>query len=710
MKRAVVLSALVAVVLLAIPTGDPPAAAQTGDGPTTAVGDDPPLELTLVEVDAVLPAADPEATVGAVLELYAGDVAREDLRLVTTVYSRVDTRAQLRAATEGQLPAVFSAESSDLPDLAPGTTRVVRTATARASLALGEDDRAGVYPLQFQVFDSGDPVGAVLTSLVVLPAEGPVPLPATTVLRVPGSDAAPAAGDAAPASLEAAVAPDAPLVAFADEIDRVAGDGSAAGITLVADGRLLGDLAALADGFTASDGALVAAGDRAPRRAADVLAQVRRLAGRGDTDVLAYPHGPADLVALVRGGLVQQAVDLVGIGADRTASVLGTDVRGEVLVPPDGLDADTLAALGATQPSAVLLDQRYLALADEDAMEPVRRLRTADGGEVRLLVPDAGLSQALADPRQLGVAGAVQELLAQTAIQWFASAEDGAATAALVALDVTTTLPDGLVASATAAIETAPWLRPVALEGITDQVDPSDRLVRLAYPPRSAASELDAGYVARLGEAHAALAPLAALLPEDDPTPRGLAESLVGAGSLAYRQPEDRPAGTTLATQVVDTLAALGGAVQILPSAPITLTSTTGEVPVTLVNTGDVPVRVRVALSSTRFAFADGDSRDLTLEPLSSQQLGFAARSLNPGGFAAITVTVSDTGAGSTLAQTRISVRSTAFPVVGLIAVLGSGIVLVVWGLRQSLRRRRPGRHEAPRRDRDAADRPAGVA
>ncbi len=106
-------------------------------------------------------------------------------------------------------------------------------------------------------------------------------------------------------------------------------------------------------------------------------------------------------------------------------------------------------------------------------------------------------------------------------------------------------------------------------------------------------------------------------------------------------------------------------------------------------------MRVRVALSSSRFDFPDGATRDLTLDARASVQLEFVAESLNPGGFAAITVTVQDPIAGSTLDETLMSVRSTAFPVVGLIAVIGSGLVFVWWGLRQSLRRRQPGRHEA---------------
>ena len=65
-------------------------------------------------------------------------------------------------------------------------------------------------------------------------------------------------------------------------------------------------------------------------------------------------------------------------------------------------------------------------------------------------------------------------------------------------------------------------------------------------------------------------------------------------------------------------------------------------------------------------------------------------------------VTVTDPAGATTLTQSRISVRSTAFSVVGLLAVVGSALVLLAWGVRQSLRRRRGARDRAAGGDVDA--------
>src|SRR5690606_11019665 len=117
--------------------------------------------------------------------------------------------------------------------------------------------------------------------------EGPAPIPTTTVLRVWSPDAAPLGPDGVPVSLASVVAPDSDLRAFARDVDALVGDGSAAGVTVAASGRLLGDLQAMAGGFSTTGGQRVTASDMAARRAAEVVDQVRRLARRGDTEVLA---------------------------------------------------------------------------------------------------------------------------------------------------------------------------------------------------------------------------------------------------------------------------------------------------------------------------------------------------------------------------------------------------------------------------------------
>lgn len=664
-----------------------------------------PMGVALELLDAVLLPDEPEADVAAVLRLEARGVARQDLRLVTTVHAPVADRDALPVDAD-DLGAVFAAEGQPLPDLAAGTTRLVTVRTPRDDLALSNPDRAGVYPMQFQVFQGNDPVGAIVTSLIVLPESGPDPLPATTVIRLDQPAAAPLEGDVARPELEAVVAPDGPGRALATDLARLADDGSAAGTAVVASSRLLADLSAMADGYRRTDGGVVDAGDRAARRAGAVVEAIARVTRRADVELLALPHGPADLVALVRGGRTQQAVEAVVIGRERTEALLRTAVTESVLVPPAGLDAATLAAMGQVDADAVLLDAAELSVADADAMQPVRRLRTADGGEVRMLVPDPELSAMLADPREEGAAVVVQRVLAETVLEW---AADGGRRriGVLLSADPLLATEPLLTTQVVEALAGAPWIRPVGLSTLSQRLRPAEREVRLSYPPSAVEAELDPELVARYGEALAALVPLDALLGEDDRTAAQYAEALLVVPSTAYRLPTNRPGADARIDRVLTHLTALRGGVQVLPSAPITLTAATGEIPVTIVNAGDVAVRVAVQLSSTRFDFPPGRDREvIDLPARASVQLRVPATARNPGGFAAVTVTVTDPAGAAILTQSRISVRSTAFPVVGLLAVVGSALVLVIWGVRQSVRRRRPARHERT----GAADADAGAA
>lgn len=706
-SRAAAIGGLVAVVLLsALPAG----------GQTTSPD---PMDVSLVEIEGVVGANQDDASLRAAIEVRSGPVRRHDLRLVTTVFTRVTDAMALRGVLGGAQAPVFGATSTELPDLEPGTSRVLRISTDTGELALRGPGLAGVYPVRLQIFEGPDPVGSVMTSLIVLPENRPAPLLASSIMRL-SSVAAPLRGDRPGPSLEGLLQPNSSLAVFADEVDAVVADGSAAGVSLAVDGRLLDDLQRLSDGYLREDRSAVDSGSRLARRAHAAVDSVQRLSRRGDTEVLAYPYGPADLVALIRHGLTEEALRQVRAGAGAVTAVTGQPLSTDILIPPDGLNAQTMAALGPVAADAVLLEERYLEFANADGLEPVRRLRTPDGGEVRILVPDAGLSQLLYDPAGAGTAVVVQHMLAETALRWLSSATSpGRSTALLLdfdalALNAATTgglsssssgttssgttssappsIPAGTIAAATQAITQASWLRPVALSTLRTRVEPSDRFVELAYPARSAAAELGPDYLAQLQQARDALTPLSQMLPADDRDPTTYAAPLDAMASLAYRDPAIASEGLQRAAQLLDRLQEATDAVQILPSAPVTLTSTTGEVPVTVTNTSDVTMDVRATVSASRFDFPGGNTQTITLPPQTTQRLIFQAQALNPGGFAPLLVTLTDPTGSLELTRQQLSVRSTAIPIVGVVATVGSVLVLLFWGIKQG--RRRPGRHE----------------
>jgi hypothetical protein len=684
---------------LALPAGGQPA----GVAEPEAAGE---VALALEAVRTTVDPADEAPRLVVDLRVQAGPVRREDLRLVATALARVDRREDLLDAPQDEAAVVFGATAVEVEDLAAGTTRVVRLDVPAEELALVGEDRAGVYPLQLQLFSGGDPIGAVATTAVVLPDPGLAPDPLPVALLVRGAAAgAPLRDDRPHPSLLALVDPGGPVDRLAADLRAAAADGSAAGTTLALDGRLLEDLQGLADGWVRADGQAVPATDRGPRRAADALQALREAAVRADVAVAATPYGPADLVALVRGGLDAVARDLAAAGPAAVAGAVGP-VDADLLLPPDGLDAAALAGLAPGGERPVVLEQRHVAIPDPLAMQPVRRMGTEGGGDVRVLVPDARLTELVAQGGADRPA-ALQQLLAETAAVWLDQRGAPSAEAVLLALDPLS--PDGgggSVADVGDAVAAAPWLRPVGVDTLASRVAPSSRPVRLTYPPASAATELPQDHIRALGDAHRALAPLRDLLPVGAPGAQQAAESLRAAASTAYRDPELRPMGRAAIADVTAQLADLAGGVAIAKSPPITLTAATGEVPVTVANGGTTPVRVVVTLRSPRFDFPRGAEQAVQLAPGSSQRLTFSARSRNPGGFAPIAVTVQDTGRQVVLARTQLSVRSTAFPVGGIVTAVGVAGLLLVRGIRQTRARRRQGRHQRPARP-DAA---AGAA
>lgn len=688
-RWASVASVVMLLTALLLPTG---AAAQLDEPPA-------PLPLRLHAIQATVAEQQP-GTIRVVVDIVAGPTARSDLRLVANLGARATSAAELRLALEGEPATVFASTATDLPDLPAGTISRLPLSIDPADLDLVGEERAGVYPLQLGVFQGPELVGQASTAVIVTPATQPDPLPATMVVGI-RSDVAPLTGDLPSPDMVALLDPDGSLVRQVRDLAATAADGTAAGLTVAVSGRLLGDLEELGNGYLRPQGGVADSSDRLARRAARVVEEVRRLLRRGDTSSVAYPYGPADLVALVRGGEADEAVRLVGVGRQAARQVTGSTPSGDVVVPPDGLDAPTVAALGPLGPPTFLLDERYLAFADDDALSPLRRLRTADGGEIHLAMPDEGLSDLLRDPRGVGTASVTQQLLAETAITWMEEVDPS--TGVLLHVDIPRDLPDGMLSAVNGALGQADWLRPMGLDRLIEVLRPSDRVARLAYPPSSRAAELDTGYIRQLGQAREALVPIRALLPSEEASPEEEGEgegaapaadlatdfgrSLLVAPSIPYRQEALRPEGEARIQLVLDTLEGLGEAVSVVEGPPVTLTSATGEIPVTLVNEATVPLNVRVQVGSTGFAIEQPE-RELQLPADSVQTITFSARARNPGGTAGLGVSVQDPSGAMTLVATTLAVRSTAFPVVAVLATVGGVLVLVLWGLREGRRRR----------------------
>ncbi|HSH61185.1 MAG TPA: DUF6049 family protein, partial [Acidimicrobiales bacterium] len=122
-------------------------------------------------------------------------------------------------------------------------------------------------------------------------------------------------------------------------------------------------------------------------------------------------------------------------------------------------------------------------------------------------------------------------------------------------------------------------------------------------------------------------------------------------------------------------------------SRSITLTARNGEVPVTILNKTDYPVRLQVQVVSDKLDFPGGAVRDLELARRNTTER-FVVEARASGSFPLRVNLVSPDGS-LVLGRSRLTVRSTAASGVGIFLSAGAGGFLLLWWARHQLR----GRH-----------------
>ncbi len=646
----------------------------------------PPPTMALTGLEAVLSPED-ELVVEVTIANHRSGVA-EDLRLVATLYSPVNGRVDLdRALADPGERDVWEAADVELDPLGEGLVRVAELRVPAADLDLDDDpDRFGVYPLDIQLLEGDEAVAGVTTALVFAPQRVEEPVRLATLV---GFDEPP--GVLPDASVRpgypATFAPGARLDVLVRELLDARPE-----LTVALSGLLLEQAADLADGFE-SGGRLVPADSRDARHAAAFLDRVRELAE--DAEVVAQPYGPADLVALVRGGLRSEATRLLAAGEETVERHTGVRPAPGVLVPPDGLDVATLSEAQASGAEIVVLGAGYLARVSaltEGTPSPVRTLGGGSGGPVVALVPDPHLSEVLARPADDGIVAHAQRVVAETAVVFFERPDAPQRRGLLLATPAGFDPEPGLLAAALEGLEAAPWVADVPLTDLVGGVLRAPDAVQLAYPAQSLASELPSGYVASLGQARAALAPMAAVLATDPEDSLDLSDGLSIAAAVHYRPAALAAEGQARIGGVLDDLSSLSQAVEVLETPPITLTDDVGQVPVILVNHGAVPVRVQVRLQSSAFEFEPAVIEDLELDPEVARTITFTARANALGGLRNVGVVVEDPSGTRRLASAELAVRTASSSVVALALTGSAGVFLLVWWAREIVRTRRSRR------------------
>ena len=132
----------------------------------------------------------------------------------------------------------------------------------------------------------------------------------------------------------------------------------------------------------------------------------------------------------------------------------------------------------------------------------------------------------------------------------------------------------------------------------------------------------------------------------------------------------------------------LASAISLPSSQKVTLTSSSGKIPLVITNALPVEALVRITVSSPKLEFPDGTTYEIVLSPSNTTRTDIEVTTRASGAFP-LDVEISTSGGGLPVATSRIDVRSTAISGLGLFVSILAGLFLLVWWARHFRHSRR---------------------
>ncbi len=617
-------------------------------------------------------------------------------QLVVEVHPPSLTRGLLATALNGNLTGpplhVHTQPLSEEGPVQPGELLGLTDRFARDEIAWAGGS-GGVHPVRVAVLLGTEVLHEVVTAVVWLNEVPTTPLLTSLIWPI---DTSPWRGPGGSylSGIERETRPGSRLDRLVGAVERAPAN---VPVVLAPAAHLLEDLSDRSDGYISQvrtetgnlEPRLVGPSDPSAVDATALLRRIRDIAALSPLAPISASYADADLAALLAGDAVQR--DLAAIaaadGRRRLQLQLGVEVDGATHLIGAGIDDP---ALDVVPGETLLLPSRVTDLpalgADPELGPPVRLLRAPSGRLLTGLVGDPYLAVALAALEDGGGAiVASQRVLAETAMAYLTSPRSGPR--GLVLLPEQVWDPPGAVADELlTALSDAPWLRFVSPATVSAEAQRTSSLLGLV-PPSSGGlgpelgPEISAVWT-DLEAAVGASQPGTTRL-EDRPIEQ-LRDDLLRATSTWFRD-DGAPQAAALVRDVRRVVDATFGVVEVA-AQPVTLTSDTGQVPVTVERTRGGPLQVVVTVESQgRLLWPEGRRSEVVeLSEGSPQTVVFATQAVSTGTFP-VTVVVTDPAGDRELAREALSVRSTAISRPALAAV---GTVVLVLLLVGSLRRR----------------------
>lgn len=418
--------------------------------------------------------------------------------------------------------------------------------------------------------------------------------------------------------------------------------------------------------------------------AKDALGALAGWATTPGNEVLGRAFAPVSISQLGRAGLGNQVAPQLSLGAHVVAGVLGARTSPNPWVGGDGTTARALRLL----PTSV----RDLLLPSRDLIRPTSLL-TPDhpfilrvgGTRYMAMASDPALAaEAASAPGQPRLAAYnVLADLAQTYFeQPFATRPRGVALilppSAAAQPAFLQALQDGLAGSP--VLDTVPLAQLFASSGGTTGADGTAWSLQASPSPFIQGGRAWSASVARsvqqLQELSSAIGADASGMPA--------MRELIDVAESSGISPQLRQ--TMLSAFSGGLRSAISG-IQVAGAGSVTLTSRTGDIPITLVSASPRHVTARLKLSSDELSFPQGASRLVHLGSRNTV-VDVPVRARAAGVFPARVVLLAPSGR-LVLASRRLTIRSTAVSAVAIALTAGAAMVLAAWWIRSSTRARR---------------------
>jgi hypothetical protein len=181
-------------------------------------------------------------------------------------------------------------------------------------------------------------------------------------------------------------------------------------------------------------------------------------------------------------------------------------------------------------------------------------------------------------------------------------------------------------------------------------------------------------YGIQLEQAQWNLLGLKSMLPEGGELITPIEKTILASAEVTL----DSPDRVAILDNADSQLQALSSSISLPTSQKVTLTSSSGKIPLVITNTLPVEALVRITVSSPKLEFPEGTSYEIALSPSGTTRTDISVTTRASGAFP-LDVEVASSGGGLLVASSRIDVRSTAISGLGLFVSVIAGLFLLVW-------------------------------